>query len=259
MKSLLIYCTYLFITSPSFDASAEVDLKLSAQVTGKPSGTIIFIHGTPGSADSYAKLLIDQTLRRKALMVAINRPGYGQSEESKKALSIEDQARLFSKYIETNYPGRKIILVGHSYGSAIAAKMASEKNAHYQAVFLLSAIADPSEIKKDWAVKGSKMVSGIAKLPLTQAILSPSMLTCQRDLESFDDNLESLANDWQEIKAKMIVVRGEKDPRVSLKHGDYIKSAAKNSKVKVITIENAGHHLLEEDALAIKNLLLQEL
>lgn len=79
---------------------------------------VVFIHGNPGSAKDWTHLFDLLGGRHKA--VAFDRPGHGQSQRPKHgAATAEVQARLLHDALKQLHIVRPI-LVGHSWGAALA-------------------------------------------------------------------------------------------------------------------------------------------
>ncbi|MBY0414048.1 MAG: alpha/beta hydrolase, partial [Bdellovibrionales bacterium] len=153
----------------------------------------------------------------------------------------------------------KIILVGHSYGTAVAAKMATLPYIKYQSVFLFSAIADPEEVKNDKPTKITKFFDPFSASFIGQSLIPNNILVCQKEISSFDKNLTSLLSDWNKIAAKVVVVNGENDDRAKVSNGPFIKSKIGGNTTEVKVIKGAGHSLINDNTFDVVNLLLKEL
>jgi hypothetical protein len=85
---------------------------------------VLFIHGTPGSWQGYHYYLQAAELSSRAHLVAVDRPGFGQSTDEKWLPSFRDQASILIQLQKLNHSGRPMIVVGHSLGGSIAYRMA---------------------------------------------------------------------------------------------------------------------------------------
>ena len=102
------------------------DFKLryaSAGMSDAP--VIVYLHGTPGGWDNGARYLMDDQLLERALVISLDRPGWGGSQlpEGGVEASFAGQNRLLKPLFdqldrENNHRG--IILVGHSLGASLA-------------------------------------------------------------------------------------------------------------------------------------------
>jgi pimeloyl-ACP methyl ester carboxylesterase len=82
---------------------------------GRP---VVLIHGNPGSAQDWTRLFGPLTARHNA--IAFDRPGHGHSQRPKHGdATVEVQARLLHDALRQLHVERPI-LVGHSWGGALA-------------------------------------------------------------------------------------------------------------------------------------------
>jgi len=82
---------------------------------GRP---VVFVHGNPGSAQDWMRVLDPLAARHRA--IAFDRPGHGQSQRPKHGeVTVEVQARLLHDALQQLHVERPII-VGHSWGGALA-------------------------------------------------------------------------------------------------------------------------------------------
>ena len=86
-----------------------------------------FVHGSPGSWGGFIDFMKDTVLLKKVKMVAVDRIGFGESDFGNGEKSLVVQAELLkplvAKYKKT---GKKIILIGHSLGGPMIARMAMD-------------------------------------------------------------------------------------------------------------------------------------
>src|SRR5262249_49238967 len=91
------------------------------------NATILFIHGAPSSLSYWRDYLSDSSLLRRATLFAADRPGYGYSGLADPMPDIAQQAAvqvpILDSLHKTHHP---IIVVGVSYGSPIACRLAMD-------------------------------------------------------------------------------------------------------------------------------------
>ena len=91
------------------------------QGAGRP---VVLIHGNPGSCQDWTRLYSSLAARYQA--IAFDRPGHGQSERpDREDATVEVQARMLHAALQELGVERPI-LVGHSWGSALALVYALE-------------------------------------------------------------------------------------------------------------------------------------
>jgi pimeloyl-ACP methyl ester carboxylesterase len=120
---------------------APLNATVSWLQAGPPAAPrVILIHGSPGEASSWADYLL---ARQSAFeLVALDRPGFGGSGPRDGAASLRAQAAAVAALLPAD--GRKAILVGHSLGGPIAARVAAECPARVHGLVLLAAAFDPA-------------------------------------------------------------------------------------------------------------------
>lgn len=122
----------------TFTAGGRLGWNISALVTprDKPAPLkIVVVPGAPSWAEYWAPLLAAMPPDRE--MVVVDRPGFAASEPSTCVPDIRIQALALAPLLEAA-PGQKILLVGQSYGAAIATVMAARNPKQLAGVVLLS-------------------------------------------------------------------------------------------------------------------------
>ncbi|MCD4511828.1 alpha/beta hydrolase [Brucella pseudogrignonensis] len=137
----------------------------SVRIAGKdPKVTVVFIHGASCS-------LLDPLYTFAALcppdmaMIFVDRPGHGQSEFGPASMLLPDaQADALALLLQQRGI-EQAILVGHSYGGAVAAAFAVRHPHRALGLLLLSPAAYP------W-VGGISWFNSVARLPVLGALFS---------------------------------------------------------------------------------------
>ncbi len=122
----------------TFTAGGGLGWKISALVTPREKTAplkIVVVPGAPCWAEYWAPLLAALPPDRE--MVVVDRPGFAASEPATCVPDIRLQAIALSPLLEAA-PGQKILLVGQSYGAAIATVMAARAPKALAGLVLLS-------------------------------------------------------------------------------------------------------------------------
>ena len=98
---------------------------------------VVFIHGSPGSWNHFRHFLVQDSLQEKYDMVSLDRPGFGYSDYGEAEPSIDHQAYFIKKALD-QFDHRIKILVGHSLGGPVIAKMAMNYQGLAQALIFLA-------------------------------------------------------------------------------------------------------------------------
>ena len=115
-------------------------MKLFIDDGGKAGGRlpVVLLHSAAGNTTQFEHQLAFSRGARRA--VAVDLPGHGRSPEAK-TLEVEDVAAEVAASLEGLRLGR-FVLVGHSWGGAIAAALAARLPAQVAGLFLLDAASD---------------------------------------------------------------------------------------------------------------------
>ena len=131
---------------------------------------ILFIHGAPGSWADFSEYMSDSTLGKMSFMISYDRPGY--SKLSDEYMSVDDQVDVANAIIN-QFPDKKIMLVGYSYGGPIAAVLAGKYPERIRSILLLAPVIDPYHEKIFWfnPILNSNAVSWLIPQPFNCFVL----------------------------------------------------------------------------------------
>jgi pimeloyl-ACP methyl ester carboxylesterase len=122
----------------SFAAGGGLGWRISALETPRaapPPWKIVVITGAPSWAEYWAETLAELPADRE--MIVVDRPGYGVSEPHEPVTDIRTQAQALAPLL-TAARGQRVMLVGQSYGAAIASLMAEAHPGKVESLVLLS-------------------------------------------------------------------------------------------------------------------------
>jgi pimeloyl-ACP methyl ester carboxylesterase len=148
----------------SFEAGGGHGWKLSALWTPREQPApwkIVVVTGAPSWAEYWTSVMA--TLPADREMLVVDRPGFAHSEPHHCVPEIDVQAEALLPALEAA-PGQKVLLVGQSYGAAIATLMAAKRPDLVHALALVSGFfghAGPTA--KFWVDVGSKILSFIPR------------------------------------------------------------------------------------------------
>jgi hypothetical protein len=144
----------------TFTAGGGLGWKISALATPRERPAplkIVVVPGAPSWGEYWAPLLAAMPLDRE--MVVVDRPGFAASEPAICVPDIRIQAIALSPLLEAA-PGQKILLVGQSYGAAIATVMAARQPKSLAGVVLLSSfLGEPGPTARFLVNLGMRMLS----------------------------------------------------------------------------------------------------
>jgi pimeloyl-ACP methyl ester carboxylesterase len=149
----------------SFTAGAGLGWKISALETPREMPApwkIVVITGAPSWAEYWVEVLAALPADRE--MVVVDRPGFAGSEPFTCVPDIRLQAQALMPVLQAA-PGQKVLLVGQSYGAAIAALMARQADPKtLGGVVMLSSFLGEMGPTARWLVDlGAKVMNLIPK------------------------------------------------------------------------------------------------
>ena len=207
--------------------------------SGRP---VVFIHGNPGSHQDYSMEVLGRVAQSYRAF-AFDRPGHGYSERHNgAATTVEVQARLLCEAWH-KLSIEKPMLVGHSWGGAVALAAALKYEDELSGLVLLAPAAYPSDSNEWWTVVphipwlGNLLVKmfapligrGIVRASLKEAyhpepvqenyLRSAAVLwtrpeqvkACAADDRSLNDSLKVLSERYAEIRLPVVIVAGDSD------------------------------------------------
>jgi pimeloyl-ACP methyl ester carboxylesterase len=126
------------IRRTSFAAGGGHGWRISALETPRAAPApwkIVVITGAPSWAEYWAETMAELPADRE--MIVVDRPGYAGSEPLHPVTDIRVQAEALAPVLEAPR-GQKVLLVGQSYGAAIASLMAADNPGKVDSLVLLS-------------------------------------------------------------------------------------------------------------------------
>ena len=212
--------------------------------------TIVFLHGWGNSSQVFIPL--SYYLKNDFFIFAPDLPGFGKSP-IEKPMALKDYVDFIYKFLKENQI-EKPIIVGHSFGGAIAAKLAILHPDIISKLILVGASAiRESNFKIKVTEKSAKIIKKILPKKAQQFILkflgldNTDYARIQNPYlkETFKIVIkENLAPKLQFIKIPTLVIWGEKDTETPLKEGELIAKLIPGS--KLLVIKNTGHHVFLE-------------
>lgn len=158
----------------SFEAGGGLGWRLSALATPRAEPApwkIVVVTGAPSWAEYWAPVMAALPENRE--MVVVDRPGFANSEPLHCVPKIETQAKALLPLLEPQ-PGQRILLVGQSYGAAIATLMAARRPDHTQGLVLVSGFFGKPGPTARFLIDLGQRVSGLIPRDLRHAALEAS-------------------------------------------------------------------------------------
>jgi len=212
---------------------------------------ILFIHGSPGNWEGWAEFLQDSELREKYFMVAVDRPGYGGSDNDISGTSLKNQARMITEAIQKHYPNqRQWIIVGHSYGGPVALRLSIDYPNQVSSIVLLAPAISPKLVRV-------RYYNHLANLPIIRSILPLPLHRSNEEMFLLSDELALMKPQLREIKTNITVIQGGKDGIVHPDNAVYAQDEIINAHIKTHILPARGHFLPWEEYEFIKEKILK--
>ena len=196
--------------------------------------SVVFVHGSPGSWDAFIGFMVDPELLRRARVVSVDRPGYGGSGRGIPERSLERQAADLVPVLESHREPEPPILVGHSYGGPVIARLAIDRPDLVGGLVFVAASIDPSLEKTKWY-----------QIPADWLLLSwmvpKDLVTCNREILALKGELTLMMPSWSSIRAPSIVIQGGKDGLVPPANADFAERMLTAAPLKVVRVADMNH------------------
>jgi pimeloyl-ACP methyl ester carboxylesterase len=196
---------------------------------------VLFIHGSPGSLSAFIDFLADTILIQKAFLVSTDRPGFGYSNFGVGEPSLQKQAKALEPILEKYKNNRPIILVGHSLGGPLIAKMAMDFPKLVDGLIIVAGSIDPDlEPNETW-------FRAPLATPFLSWILPRSFRASNEEIYQLKPELQEMLPFWKNITCPVIVIQGTKDQLVPYENVDFARKMLINAPVEFMIKEDMNH------------------
>lgn len=185
--------------------------------------TVIFVHGSPGSWSAFEDFLKTDSLLKKVRMVSVDRPGFGYSGFGDAEKSLEKQAAYLKPVVaKQRQNGKQIILVGHSLGGPLIARMAMDYPELIDGLVFVAGSVAPELEPPRW-------YRYILDAPPVKYLIPKSFRASNYEILHLKEELELMLPLWQTIQQPCIVIQGEEDSLVPAANADFLRRKLVNA------------------------------
>ena len=261
------------------------NLKIHYDIVGK-GPTVVLLHSQPSNQKQFYKL--KNILKDNYRVISIDRPGMGYSEpiEEVSAKRLEIQAQLIRELLK-NLKVEKPIIVGHSYGGALALSYAIQFEDSVKGLILVNTASHPWKKGQPWLpfriisnpiygklfsntfamIYGKMNIDTSAnnnfpnnKAPINYIKNTSSELTLRPktlqsytyDALNFRDALELQSRFYNRLSVPITIMSGNEDTVTpNSLHSYQLNSEIKHS--KLVKVANVAHSIIELKPNLIKN------
>ena len=221
--------------TPHFQSYQHEGRRMNYVSVGDPTKPLVlFVHGSPGSWSAFIDFLTNSRLLEVAQVASVDRPGFGDSDFGKPEGSMERQASDIAPILAANQSGRPAILVGHSLGGPVIARMAMDYPDQVGGLVLVSASIDPQLEKTKWY-----------QIPADWMVFSwmvPQVLvTTNREILPLKSELEKMIPLWKNLHMPVTVIQGGKDNLVPPGNADFAEKMLVNAPTFMVREPEMNH------------------
>ena len=264
--ALLHACAPSFRMSPKevdelFKEKNVQDLQKHYKIDGKEihyvtSGdetkpAVLFVHGSPGSLSAFIDYLADSSLLKHAYLITTDRPGFGHSNFGVGEPSLTKQALTLKPILEKYKSNRPIILVGHSLGGPLIAKMAMEYPELVDGLIIVAGSIDPElEPNETW-------FRAPLATPFLSWILPKSFRASNEEIYQLKPELQEMLPYWKNITCPVIVIQGTKDELVPYENVEFAKKMLVNAPTEYMIKDGMNHFVPWSNPELIREAILK--
>lgn len=212
--------------------------------------TVVFLHGSPGAWDGFIGYLGDSTMVEKMQMISIDRTGFGKSGFGKTEKDLQKQAEAIKPILEKYATKGKIILVGHSYGGPLIARLAMDYPEYVRGLIFLAPSIAPELEKTKWFQYPADWL-------LLRWIVPSAAVVSNQEIMHLKGDLEKMLPLWQNIKCPITYIHGEKDSLVPIENADFAQKMLINAQVEMIRIPHTDHFIPWSHEALIKKAIFE--
>lgn len=195
---------------------------------------VVFVHGSPGSLSAFIHFLKDDTLLKYVQMITVDRPGFGASNFGHAEPSLEKQSQLLKPLLEKHKQGRHVILVGHSLGGPLIGRMAMDYPDLIDGLIMVAPSIDPDLEPNEW-------FRGPFAMPFLKLLLPRSIRASNDEIWKLKPQLQEMVSSWPSVRAKTIVIQGEKDSLVPAANADFAEKMMTQAPLEVVRVKDMDH------------------
>jgi pimeloyl-ACP methyl ester carboxylesterase len=196
---------------------------------------VLFIHGSPGSLDAFIHFLGDSILLKRALLISTDRPGFGYSNFGNAEPSLVKQADALKPILLKYQTNRPIILVGHSLGGPLIARMAIDYPELVDGLVIVAGSIDPElEPNETW-------FRAPLATPFLSWVLPRAFRASNEEIYRLKPELQEMLPLWKNIKCPVIVIQGGSDGLVPKENADFARKMLTNAPVEFVLVDSMNH------------------
>jgi uncharacterized protein len=217
----------------------------------KGKGTLLFLHGSPGSMSFYAGRFRDKEMTDKFQIYAVDRPGYGYSGFGNPEPSIQKQSEMMRVLLDSIHKAQHpIIIVGSSFGAAIACRLAMDHPHLVDGLVLTGPAIGPGLEKYFW-------FTYFIESPAIRWFIPRMFRSANTEKVHHRAELEKMLPYWKNIRVPVVYLQGEKDDVVDTSNAGFARKHLVNAPyLDIRFIKGRSHRLAQFEWPRFKEAIL---
>lgn len=216
---------------------------------------IVLLHGWGSNIKLFANLV--DLLAKKYTVVAMDMPGFGESQEPPAAWCVDDYVDFVISFLK-DYDNKNIMFLGHSFGGRVIIKLNSRKDLPFnisKVILVDSAgILPPKSNKKSWRTRYYKFGKAVLSFKPVAKLFPNALENFRKKMGSADyaaasplmrqvlvkvvnEDLEPLLPN---IKCPTLLIWGVNDTATPLSDGEKMEKLIPDA--GLVKLDNAGHY-----------------
>ncbi|MDD4938444.1 MAG: alpha/beta hydrolase [Candidatus Shapirobacteria bacterium] len=234
-----------------------------SSINKKNKESLIFLHGWGGSWQSWYPIL--EALKNEFNLYALDLPGFG-NQKIEIPYHLDNYVDFIINFIKKNKV-KNPILIGHSFGGAIVAKIAADQSIPIKKIILVDAaiIRHPYSLKQEIIIKTVSSVKKILSIPPVHFLLPKIQKIYYKSTGFETSDYAALKNNpilqktfqnvikhdlskiLHRIKASCLLIWGENDLETPLADGQRINFLIPKSKIIIYPHSSHFSYLENQD------------
>lgn len=210
----------------------------------------ILLHGSPSAAYRFRAWFRDSTIYKKTHLVAVDRPGYGRSNRGRAETSIARQAEILAPVLTKFAAKQPVVLLGKSYGGAVATRLAMNHPEKVRGLMLVSASVEAD------AEKTPRFTKELVR-PATRWLFPRVLRVAAKEKLSHARALNEIENDWSCVTCPTWVLHGCADRLIYYRNAEFACQKLVNAEVTFIPFDNLRHNLFGVQTDSVRYYLLE--
>jgi pimeloyl-ACP methyl ester carboxylesterase len=214
--------------------------------------TLLMLHGSPGSISYYAGRFADTAIRNHFKVYAVDRPGYGYSGFGDPEPSIQKQSEMIRPILDSlNKAKHPIIIMGGSYGSSVACRLAMDHPELVDGLVLTGPSLGPGLETYFW-------FTHIVEHGSIRWFIPRLFKSANTEKVHHRKELEKMLPLWKDIRVPVIFLQGENDDIIDTANAGFARKHLVNAPyLDIKFIKNRAHRLAQFEWPTIRESIMR--